>query len=94
MAVDRVEEGDQVPHPGRRPAGAASSRAGETSDGVEAERQAIARRLHRALVDHTYGVARDAWTQAVPDLRAAWENHKERYPERLRPPPRVTPDGF
>lgn len=108
MAVDRAVEGDQVEHTGRRRAGApdrdpadavarppatASARAGGGPDGVEAERQAIARRLHRVLVDHTYGVARDAWCQAVPALRAAWENHKERYPERLRPAPRVNPDG-
>lgn len=57
------------------------------------ERQAIARRLHRVLVDHAYGVARDAWAEAVPDLRAAWENHKVRYPERERPAPQTTPDG-
>jgi len=93
VAVDRVDEGDRVEPTGRRPAAAASSRADGGPDRVEAERQAITRRLHRVLVDHAYGVARDAWTQAVPDLRAAWENHKERYPERLRPPPRVTPDG-
>ena len=59
----------------------------------EQERQAIARRLHRVLVDHAYGVARDAWAEAAPDLRAAWENHKVRYPERERPTPQTTPDG-
>ncbi len=61
--------------------------------GAEQERQAIARRLHRVLVDHAYGVARDAWAEAAPDLRAAWENHKVRYPERERPVPQTTPDG-
>ncbi len=60
---------------------------------AEQERQAIARRLHRVLVDHVYGVARDAWAAAVPDLRAAWENHKQRYPERARPAPETTADG-
>ena len=63
------------------------------AEGAELERQAIARRLHRVLVDRAYGVARDAWAEAVPDLRAAWENHKQRYPERLQPAPQVTPDG-
>ena len=57
------------------------------------ERQAIARQLHRILVDHVYGVARDAWAEAAPQLRAAWENHKTRYPERNQPAPRTTPDG-
>ncbi len=61
--------------------------------GAEQERQAIARRLHRVLVDHTYGKARDAWAEAAPHLRAAWENHKVRYPERDRPIPQTTPDG-
>ncbi|MGH3267206.1 MAG: hypothetical protein ACRDNS_35085, partial [Trebonia sp.] len=57
------------------------------------ERRAIARRLHRVLVDHAYGVARDAWAQAAPDLRAAWENHKKRYPERWRAAPQTAADG-
>jgi hypothetical protein len=57
------------------------------------ERQAIARRLHRILVDYTYGVARDAWSEAVPELRATWENHKNRYPRRVQPAPRTTSDG-
>ena len=104
MAVDRVDEGDAARRPAdaqagtpadapfRAPSGAAARPAG-TADGAEPERQAIARRLHRALVDHVYGVGRDAWAEAVPDLRAAWENHKERYPERSRPTPRTTADG-
>jgi hypothetical protein len=70
------------PHADAGPGGAAGQ-----------ERQAIARRLHRILVDYTYGVARDAWSEAVPELRATWENHKNRYPERVQPAPRTTPDG-
>jgi hypothetical protein len=104
VAVDRVEEGDAARRPAdaqaatpadapfSSPSGAAARPAG-TADGAEPERQAIARRLHRALVDHVYGVGRDAWAEAVPDLRAAWENHKERYPERLPPTPHTTADG-
>ena len=104
MAVNRVEEGDaarrpadaqaatQADAPFSAPSGAAARPAG-TADGAEPERQAIARRLHRALVDHVYGVGRDAWAEAVPGLRAAWENHKERYPERSRPTPHTTADG-
>jgi len=104
VAVDRVEEGDAARRPAdaqaatpadapfSAPSGAAARPAG-TADGAEPERQAIARRLHRALVDHVYGVGRDAWAEAVPGLRAAWENHKERYPERSRPTPHTTADG-
>jgi hypothetical protein len=38
-------------------------------------------------------VARDAWTEAAPGLRAAWKNHQDRYPERMRPAPHTTADG-
>jgi hypothetical protein len=37
--------------------------------------------------------ARQAWAQAVPDLRAAWEEHKEHFPERSRPTPCTQADG-
>ena len=50
---------------GTRPAGSRTSAA----DTADSERQAIAHRLHRALVDHAYGVARDAWAGAAPEGR-------------------------
>jgi hypothetical protein len=90
--ADKPTESTSADAPGRAPVEAAD-RTPVAGDGVESERRAIARRLHRALVDHTYGVARDAWAEALPDLRAAWENHKQRYPERWRPTPEVRPDG-
>jgi len=91
VALDRVREGDTAGRPADAPP-ATPALAG-AADGGEAERRAIARRLHRALVDRVYGVARDVWAEAVPDLRAAWEGHKQRYPERLRPAPTTTADG-
>jgi hypothetical protein len=107
MAVDRVDEDDTAdrragpPADGLRPADASpDSQADGPADqadvrdlAADQERKGIARRLHRLLVDHTYGVASDAWAEAVPDLRAAWENHQSRYPERSRAAPRTTPDG-
>jgi hypothetical protein len=96
VAVDRADDGDMARRPADAPAEAAdrSVRAGSGADGrAEQEQKAIARRLHRVLADHAYGVARDAWAEAAPDLRAAWENHKDRFPERMRPAPRTTPDG-
>ena len=36
---------------------------------------------------------RSPWADALPGLRAAWEEHKERYPERARAMPRTEPDG-
>jgi hypothetical protein len=35
----------------------------------------------------------DAWTEALPSLRAAWEQHQDRYPERERATPRTHADG-
>ena len=76
MAVDRVDEGDVARRTADAPAGTpADAPAGVqrrppppagTADGTEPERQAIARRLHRALVDHVYGVGRDAWAEGGP----------------------------
>jgi hypothetical protein len=96
VAVDRVEEGNAARRPADAQArlpGEVAARAAGTADGTEPERQAITRRLHRVLVDHAYGVGRDAWAAAVPDLRATWANHKNRYPERQRPTPVTTADG-
>jgi hypothetical protein len=92
VAVDRVDEGDAARRPADAPADVTGRSAG-AARGAELERQAITRRLHRVLVDHAYGVARDAWAEAAPGLRAAWENHQDRYPERMRPAPQTTPDG-
>jgi hypothetical protein len=36
---------------------------------------------------------RDPWTEALPSLRAAWEEHQDRYPERERATPRPHTDG-
>ena len=37
--------------------------------------------------------ARDAWAEALPELRAAWEKHEQNYPERTRPTPSPPSDG-
>jgi hypothetical protein len=49
--------------------------------------------------DDTRGATADAdadrssWAEALPSLRAAWEQHQDRYPERERATPRTHPDG-
>jgi hypothetical protein len=49
--------------------------------------------------DDTRGAAADAdadrgsWTEALPSLRAAWQEHQDRYPERERATPRTHADG-
>jgi hypothetical protein len=37
--------------------------------------------------------ARDAWAEALPELRAAWEKHEQQFPERTRPTPSSQSDG-
>ena len=37
--------------------------------------------------------ARDAWAEAVTELRAEWEKHEQRFPERSRPTPTAQSDG-
>jgi hypothetical protein len=50
---------------------------------------------YRQVVDAAYQAAagRDAWAKAAPELRAAWEEHKQRYPERSHAMPQTQPDG-
>jgi hypothetical protein len=49
--------------------------------------------------DDTHGVTADAgaergsWAEALPSLRAAWEQHQDRYPERERATPQTHADG-
>jgi hypothetical protein len=88
VAVDRVDEGDVADRPAA-PADRATGRPAADNQ----EFKAAARRLHRVLVDHTYGVASDAWAAAAPDLRAVWENHQERYAKGARAASETTADG-
>jgi hypothetical protein len=76
--------------------GPESQRSREPRDGPGASevpdfrKQQIAEhaRYHR-VVDAEYQAfeARRAWNEAVPGLRATWEEHKERYPEQSRQVP-------
>ena len=91
LGLDRVEDGDGSRH----------SDGSATVDGggavlADPERRAAVHRLHHAIVDHTYGVARDAWARAMPGLHATWEQLAEKYPGRGRAAPdaaRTQPDG-
>ena len=37
--------------------------------------------------------ARDTWAEALPGLRAAWEKHEQKHPQRTRPTPSSQADG-
>jgi hypothetical protein len=65
-----------------------------------ADREA-AHRAYRAQVDRSCAAQRDnlpsdgvsgAWAEAVPQLRLAWAEHQETYPERVRAAPQTHPD--
>jgi hypothetical protein len=60
------------------------------------DRRAVEQRMYRALVDHSYAMARgptlpDAWAEAVPKLLASWRTLKEKYghDERAEPAPQA-----
>ena len=70
----------------------------EPRDGPEAaafrEEQIAEHARYQRVADAAYQAAgRQTWTEAVPDLRAAWEEHAEKFPERTRPTPHTQPDG-
>jgi hypothetical protein len=58
---------------------------------TDPERRVTEHEGYRALVDREYGVARDRWAEAVPELRGTWEKIREkyRYEEREEPTPQV-----
>lgn len=92
--IDRAEDGDADPVQAARP---------EPPDAgpADAEQRAAASRRYQQQVDRTYDVARvdadpvegKSWAEAVTELRAAWDEHQHRYPERSRPAPTAQPDG-
>ena len=51
----------------------------------------------KAASDGTHAAAaeadREPWAETLPSLRAAWEEHEDRYPERERATPRTHTDG-
>ena len=72
-----------------------SGRSGGSADapGLR-ERQLAENARYQQAVDAAYQqAARDTWARAAPELRAAWEDHKQRYPEQVRPAAQAQPDG-
>lgn len=89
MGIDHADDGDA---PDRGPARRADPGADATPLLDPAERAAEHTR-HRLTVEQTYAAARDAWAEAFPSLRSAWEEHVEKFPERARLAPHTQPDG-
>jgi hypothetical protein len=97
MRADQPEAGD-ADAPGDRGSDAAPDsefRAArrELAPPVSRADQVAAHLAYRERVDAAPDRAASAWAEAVPRLRAAWEEHKETYPERVRASPQTQTDG-
>ena len=90
-SADRGDVGDRAGH------GADTGDHGQRweAPAVSREEQIADHARNRETVEAAYQAAadRDAWAEAVPRLRAAWDEHKERYPERMRASPHTETDG-
>jgi hypothetical protein len=94
VEIDRPEDSGTVPDAPDRPAHL--DRSTQSSDATTLpgpEQRAEVNRNYRTEVDHAYDTARSGSADVVPDLRAAWDKHVEKYPEGERPVPRTLPDG-
>jgi hypothetical protein len=81
------------------PAETATDDSKPSAEGLaENGRRVAEQRMYRALVDHVYAMARaptapDAWAEAAPKLRVAWDILKEKYGYEQRPEPAPQADG-
>jgi hypothetical protein len=95
VSVDRDDDPELPEHQERVPAPQERERAPDVADvaGLR-ERQLAENARYQKAVDAAYQqAARDTWARAAPELRAEWEDHKQRYPERVRPAAQTQPDG-
>ena len=75
MGIDRFEDGDA---PSRPKEGDSEGRPrAELAVITDREQRVVESRSYHALVEQAYGTARDAWTQAPPELRAIWARRME-----------------
>ena len=103
MAIDSgdADAPDAAPAPARSVEGHDPPERGEPEHGHPADApiprgQQIAEHVrYRETVEASYqsAEARDAWAAAAPALRAEWEAHKQRYPDREHAPSTTLPDG-
>lgn len=85
MGVDRPDDGDAPDD--------ASRRGADRGPLLDPVARIAEHAGYRATVEQVYAAVRDAWTGALPGLRAAWERHEEKYPERERVTPSIQADG-
>lgn len=100
MGIDRPDEDDAPTHVTER---VASAEADADAEGVKLDndvRDSEAARMaeharYRALVDSSIerDRTRKEWAEALPEFRAAWEDHVRRYPQAERSRPTAQDDG-
>lgn len=91
-----IDSDPDMPHRARESPTAPDGHTGpDTRAAHFRQRQVVEHVRYRHDVDAAYQAyeARQAWAQAVPKLRQAWEEHKEKYPEWIRPSPHTQADG-
>ncbi len=100
MRIDHPDSGQpDAPRPGSADHGDRGTDAGtprkRPDAAVSREDQIAEHARYRETVEAAFQSAadRDTWAEAVPGLQATWEEHKERYPERVRASPHTEPDG-
>jgi len=96
VAVDRADDSDPPRHVDDRDDEDLDSRSAPGAEQViltDPELRAAEARRYHALADRSRTPAGDSWAAAIPKLRAAWEEHLERYPEQERVVPGTRPDG-
>ena len=98
--VARVEAGQEAASPEpqdsqSRGAGAAGAEArnDEAREAPEDAHEAKAPDDAHEAPDEAHTAAQDAWAEALPGLRAAWEQHEQRFPVRSRSAPSSEADG-
>lgn len=93
MSVDRDDDPELPERHEQAPVAQERAPDGTDAPGLR-ERQLAENACYQKAVDAAYQqAARDAWARAAPELRAAWEDHKQRYPEQVRPAAQTQPDG-
>jgi hypothetical protein len=88
---DHADHGADTGHREQRWEAPAVSR--EEQIAAHARNRETVEAAYQAAADYRAAADRDAWAEAVPRLRAAWDEHKERYPERMRASPHTETDG-
>jgi hypothetical protein len=100
MGIDQPER-DEPDAPRReelsraRDESAADSRRADAGRVVSRADQLTEHTRYREVVAASDRAAesRTTWADAVPELRAAWAEHQQRYPEQAQARPRTEPDG-